>query len=264
MKTIVKISQKATSKENISLILRTVTTLVGVFSVAALDSWDVNIVGAITFILLLLIEGATKQRWTIFLLFALNTLVAMVMSHYLLEDPERAQLQLSKTLASIAILNWYGAKVPWHVFRGYFLNKGVLWEFGSFMDRGIFQGEVIMNSIQKRFQAAWLRIGKKSRRPRNMSRAIAGGLAVSLERAHNIEDALKMRVAPKTSCPQCITVDNCSLGFNGNNNILSNISFKLTEGDWLLVMRPFRFRKNQSIKDDLRHRKTMRRLCFFR
>ena len=68
VKTIVKISQKATSKENISLILRTVTTLVGVFSVAALDSWDVNIVGAITFILLLLIEGATKQRWTIFLL----------------------------------------------------------------------------------------------------------------------------------------------------------------------------------------------------
>ena len=71
-----------------------------------------------------------------------------------------------------------------------------------------------------------------------MSRAIAGGLAVSLERAHNIEDALKMRVAPKTSCPQCITVDNCSLGFNGNNNILSNISFKLTEGDWLLVAGP--------------------------
>ena len=53
---------------------------------------------------------------------------------------------------------------------------------------------------------------------------------MSLERAHNIEDALKMRVAPKTSCPQCITVDNCSLGFNDNNNILSNISFKLTEG----------------------------------
>ena len=97
---------------------------------------------------------------------------------------------------------------------------------------------MIVGNIERRFQAARMRIGSRYRNLKNVARVIAGGLALSLERAQNIEDALSIRVHSSSQCPQCISVDNCSVDFKGKSDVLKDISFKLNTGDWLLVAGP--------------------------
>ena len=167
----------------------------------------------LVFAAMMLIERVSKQRWVICALFIANTIAVMFLAKSFLKDSTTAYLQLSKTIASITVLNWFGGTVSWPAFRGQFLQKGILWNLGSLLDQGIFQGEVIVGNIERRFQAARMRIGSRYRNPKNVARVIAGGLALSLERAQNIEDALSIRVHSSSQCPQCISVDNCSVDF---------------------------------------------------
>ena len=197
-----------------------------------------NLALGILFSSLMMFERTSFLRWTILGVFTFNILLIFILGTLLLSDSSILHLQLSKTFAGLTLLNWYGSGVSWPEFKRKFLRLRVFKELALFIDRGIFQGQVILDCLRKRFQAAFLRTGKKYRRPANVSRAIAGGIASSLERAYHIEDALFVRNSPGASDSEQLSIKNCSVSFKDRGEVLKDISLDLFCGEWLFVTGP--------------------------
>ena len=225
-------------KSSTDLVLRSILAITALVTVGLVQVQQLQLYVFLAFFCLMFIERISLLRWAILGIFVTNSFVVFILSTYFLDQTDIIYHRLSTTVTSITILNWYGGTISWPAFRNQFLQKGILWDLGTFLDRGIYQGDIIINSIQKRFQAAWIRIGSKYRYPKNIGRAIGGGLALSLDRAQNIEEALSIRTKNDTKNSGFITVSKCSVGFKNNTEVLTDITFKVTRGDWLLVAGP--------------------------
>ena len=228
----------SSAKPSIDLISRSVVAIISLITVGLVQQPQLQLSVFLAFLSLMLVERTSLFRWGILAVFVANTFMVFLLSRYFLDHTGTILNRLSITVASITILNWYGGTISWPAFRNQFLQKGILWDLGIFLDRGIYQGDIIIESIQKRFQAAWMRIGSKYRYPRNVGRAIGGGLALSLDRAQNIEEALSIKTKNYSKTSGCLTVSRCSVGFKNNAEVLTDISFNMTQGDWLLVAGP--------------------------
>ena len=169
------------------------------------------------------IEQAKFTRWVILTLFLLNILFLHFFLHIFLIEIDK--IQLSKTCASISALSWFGSTVSWPSFKRRYLNHSSLRNFTSLIDGGVFQGQILLESILKRFNTLHLRAGLRYYSPKNLALAIGGGIASAFERSDNIEDSLYLK--SKTKAQQlsqaCLSLQACSV-IQNKQKILSNIS----------------------------------------
>ena len=186
------------------------------------------------FIGLMVIESVTTVKWIMLGLLICHLLFMSLFGYFFLETFN--VIQLFKTFACTTVLLWFGSTVSWPNFKRRYLRHKHLQVLASFIDQGVFQGQILIEHVQKRFDALYIRVGSRS--VKNIALAIGGGIATSLERASNVADATYLRTqrAPQRT-PNHVYLDRCFV-HQDDCHILKNISLVSKRGEWIFLGGP--------------------------
>ena len=128
-------------------------------------------------------------------------------------------IQLSKSFCAITVLSWYGSTVSWPRFKARYLNSKFLKSTVISIDKGIYQGIILLDQIQKRFQTLKIRAKSKYFFPQNIGLGLAGGIASALERSSNIENFNNLRSRQEACVPKRLLLKLCECSVR-NHEIL--------------------------------------------
>jgi len=162
---------------------------------------------------------------------------------------------LLRAVACTTLLSWFGGTVSWIQLKKRHIRGGRLSHLCQFIDYGILHGDTLIFRISLCFDAVFVRVGRRCRRPNIVAAALANGLVASLCRAEIMADAQALRLGSCAGLYRCSgyspnrhlasSSEKCALSATdvtvlreGSEPILLGISFQLMAAEWLFLAGP--------------------------
>ena len=119
------------------------------------ENYRVNLGVGVLFLSLMIIEKVSFSRWCIIFFCFLNSLLIFLISIFFLKESNL--LQFSRSFSGLAVLSWYGSTVSWPTFKTNYLSFSFLKGIVTSIDKGIYQGIILLEQIEKRFETLRIR-----------------------------------------------------------------------------------------------------------
>jgi energy-coupling factor transporter ATP-binding protein EcfA2 len=238
------------SRLPLSLQLRLSILFVGFFSIVLTGSDAVSGTVAVLSLILMVVEQVARIRFVLPLLLLVNLSLLAVLWSLLGLPFQNVLSPFLRAFACAGLLSWFGGTVSWNYLKHRYLGSGKPKEAANFIDYGILHGEILINQVLQRFDAAFARVGSKYRNPSVVAAAVAGGIGSAFERASTLEEARRIRqgnrVAAVTQSESfdevqsetAFIVENIGVKVENGVSLLTGFNFSLRTGEWLLVAGP--------------------------
>jgi len=230
--------------------LRLAIVFVGLLAVVLTGSDAVAGTVAALSLILMVVEQVARIRFVLPLLLLVNLSLLGVMWSLLGLPLQNVISPCLRAFACAGLLSWFGGTVSWNYLKHRYLGRGKLNAVAHFVDYGILHGEILINQMVQRFDAAFARVGSRYRHPSVVAAAVAGGIGSAFERAVTLEEARRVRQATRSAAvtrsessdevqtETALVVENACVKVENGVSLLAGISFSLRTGEWLFVAGP--------------------------
>ena len=166
-----------------------------------------------------------------------------VAGSWLMGDAARVVLAAVQFSTGLAWILWFGATVSWPALRTGLRRWQRLSSLVDMTDRMMCHGFVMAQELQRRREAAVLRLGSSKclRSPDCLGRILGGGLAAAFERSVAMEEAMALRAAASHASPlpaPLVTVRDLHAAYADGHVGLQACSLGLAPQEWLAVAGP--------------------------
>ena len=234
----------------IPLQLRLAILFVGLLAVVLTGNNAVAGTVAVLSLILMVVEQVARIRLVLPFLLLVNLGLLAVLWSLLGLPLQNVISPCLRAFACAGLLSWFGGTVSWNYLKHRYLGSGKLNALAHFVDYGILHGEILVNQILQRCDAAFARVGLRYRHPSVVAAAVAGGIGSAFERAVTLEEARRVRQPTRIAAvaqsgdfndahaENELVVENACVKVENGFSLLAGICFSLKAGEWLFVAGP--------------------------